>query len=427
MVEYTGHDVYRMMRAEAAGTGSMDDAIGAVRGLSQALDNSAFHVSALEIELADGWKGGAADAAWEAANPIRRSFDDMSDHIDRHDTGMRNQSEQFKGNANSLHDIPPKPPEKGFFDHASFFWDTDNEDSINDYNQKDQHNKDKYREYMGATTNNTGDLPNLYNNAAAVNSNITIASAASSGGISAPEAAPYSGGSAGGGGSVPGGGSGSVSGGGVGGGPVGVPGSGPGSIPGQRPGQVPQPTGGASGHREPAGSSTSAQNWSPPRPGSELPNGRLSSGPGAAGGFPSGGYGSTSSYGPTGSGFGPAGGFGPGAGAGGSGAATGMGARGGMPAGGPGQSGGAPGGAGGRLGAGPVGEPAPGQAGARGAGGAPMGGRGGMGMAGAPMGGGGARGEADTEHKAADYLVNEQNAGDIVGDIPPTAPPVIGE
>jgi hypothetical protein len=55
----------------------------------------------------------------------------------------------------------------------------------------------------------------------------------------------------------------------------------------------------------------------------------------------------------------------------------------------------------------------PGAAGAAGAGGMGAGGRGG-------------KKEEDKEHKSAAYLVNDDNANDIVGDLPPTVPPVIG-
>jgi hypothetical protein len=56
------------------------------------------------------------------------------------------------------------------------------------------------------------------------------------------------------------------------------------------------------------------------------------------------------------------------------------------------------------------------------AGGRPGGMPGGMGMA----GGHGGRGGEDDDHASADYLVNEDNGNAIVGDLPMTAPPVIG-
>ncbi|HEX7659759.1 MAG TPA: PPE domain-containing protein [Pseudonocardiaceae bacterium] len=51
----------------------------------------------------------------------------------------------------------------------------------------------------------------------------------------------------------------------------------------------------------------------------------------------------------------------------------------------------------------------------------------GSGMSGGPMGGGArGRGEDDDEHSSPSYLVSEENGNEIVGDLPPTAPPVIG-
>lgn len=42
------------------------------------------------------------------------------------------------------------------------------------------------------------------------------------------------------------------------------------------------------------------------------------------------------------------------------------------------------------------------------------------------MGGAGGRREEDREHRSAAYLVDEMHANEIVGDLPRTAPPVIG-
>ncbi|RVW04119.1 hypothetical protein [Rhodococcus xishaensis] len=49
----------------------------------------------------------------------------------------------------------------------------------------------------------------------------------------------------------------------------------------------------------------------------------------------------------------------------------------------------------------------------------------GMGM-GVPMGGRGARPDDDTEHKTPDYLINMDNGNELIGDLHPVAPPVLG-
>ena len=58
---------------------------------------------------------------------------------------------------------------------------------------------------------------------------------------------------------------------------------------------------------------------------------------------------------------------------------------------------------------------------------APAAGRAGMGS-GAPMGGarGGQGSENEKEHKSARYLISEENGEEIAGELPDTAPPVLG-
>ncbi|NLG56385.1 MAG: hypothetical protein GX542_12205 [Rhodococcus sp.] len=101
----------------------------------------------------------------------------------------------------------------------------------------------------------------------------------------------------------------------------------------------------------------------------------------------------------------------------------------GMGGGGGGLGGGA--GAGGGLGAAPGAGIAGGAAGGAGLAGGAAGGAAagrGMGMGGGMMGGGagGRGGDKDKEHKTADYLVTLENGNELIGKMPPMAPPVIG-
>lgn len=127
-------------------------------------------------------------------------------------------------------------------------------------------------------------------------------------------------------------------------------------------------------------------------------------------------------FGGFGGGFGAGGGSGAGRGGlgagGGSGPGQGGSGQGGSGQGGPGRGGST--GAGPRSGATGAGES--GGAGRAGAGG----GAGGRGPGGMPMGGRGGRKQEDEEHETPSYLINENNGNKIVGDLPPTAPPVIG-
>ena len=163
------------------------------------------------------------------------------------------------------------------------------------------------------------------------------------------------------------------------------------------------------------GTTTQGTGWTPPGTGTDSPGGYPGTGyPGGQGGGSGQGGGGFmppmgapssggSGYGGSGSGFGSAGGAkgfagtetSAGANRTGAGAAAGIGAE---------EEGAMRGGAAAGR---------PGTAGAAGAGGMSAGGRGG-------------KKEEDKEHKSAAYLVNDDNANDIVGDLPPTVPPVIG-
>jgi len=47
-------------------------------------------------------------------------------------------------------------------------------------------------------------------------------------------------------------------------------------------------------------------------------------------------------------------------------------------------------------------------------------------MGGMGPGGGRGRGEDDYEHNTPSYLITEEHGSEIVGDLPPVSPPVIG-
>ncbi|EWM15870.1 PPE domain-containing protein [Kutzneria sp. 744] len=173
-------------------------------------------------------------------------------------------------------------------------------------------------------------------------------------------------------------------------------------------------------HRPPTGTTTQSSNWPVGTDGDgNVPNypGYPGQGGGGRGGGQGGGGGGFTP--PMGSGFGGGGGSGYGGGGAGGGFGSG-GAK--------GFGSGATSGAGARAGAGATSGFGAEEEGAM-RGGA-MGGRpGAAGASGAGGMGGGGRGgkkEEDKEHKSAAYLVNDDNANDIVGDLPPTVPPVIG-
>lgn len=77
-------------------------------------------------------------------------------------------------------------------------------------------------------------------------------------------------------------------------------------------------------------------------------------------------------------------------------------------------------------GVGPGGSAAVAQGAAARAAGGSGGARGAGGMGGMGPGGGRGRGEDDYEHNTPSYLITEEHGSEIVGDLPPVSPPVIG-
>jgi hypothetical protein len=291
-------------------------------------------------------------------------------------------------------------------------FDTAHDDAVQKNSDIDSMNQAAFRKYADDTSNNYGSAPTF------------PSSAVGSGDVSVSGGSQvHAGGGPGVSGPTVGGAGGSASGGGYGG-----------CGGGSQAGGAPYAGGGWQGRNafvppQDGGGTTATQGYAPPSM-----TGRPTAGPGwPSGGAPAGG-------GPTGGGFG----FGPGYGGfgGGPGGAGFDGAGGGRFGGGTGYGSRGPGGYAGRgPGGGSAGEGARGPGAMSGAGAAEEGfaaRQGGLavgGRAGAPgaagiggMGGVGGRKEEeeDREHRSAAYLVDESHTDEIVGDLPRTAPPVIG-
>lgn len=431
MPELTGKQIYDQMKANAKGGESIGAAIDAIeQKIRPSLQGAQGRLRDIETRLAGSWKGQAAEDAIRAAEPLWKTMDGTVDTLTKHALSLRDQGQQYQVNSNQLkpmeHGEPTgddgQPLERGFWDKMTP-WDTDTEDKINQYNSTANHNKEIFKQYKNCSDMNSAGLPGSYENAPNAGAPVEVGNPGRSGGIDGPTPSGptpgggHSGGSGSGGSgptpSGPGSGTGHGSGGGSGstvdpgsGSAGGSGGSGSGSGPSPNPGSLPS-------EQSPLGSSPqSGAVPDVPAPGSFSPDTSGSVGAhGGSGGaaMPLGALGAVGGIG------GAAGGSGSGRGA------SGLGGRGGFGSGGAGGRGegpvsGAKSGAGaGEAGAANAARAAGGSAGARGGG-----------MAGAPMGARGGK-ESDKEHQTASYLVNEDNGNEIVGDLPPTAPPVIGE
>lgn len=407
----SGHQIHQVMTT-GPGTASLQTASNTAAALERTYVDIENRLKRVAATLGESWVGASATAAIAAGNPINQATVQLQDALRLTDRSVSNQIYQFNHNKAQLKEMPAKAPETNFWDDATP-WDTDTEDAVNGFKGDEAHNRRVYKEYQNASAANRGDLPTEMAGITADNLNVEIVDP---GGTNVGNSTGTSGVKS----------------------PTGTGGwQNPGSptIPGPQ-GQVTPPgtiTGGDDTRTSWTGGGDTGGGLTKPgdvgntvtkppiggpieRPANigvppfGLPPGTTGAGPGGGRGGGGSGSGSGAGRGPGAGGIGGAGKFG-GAGTGTGTGATGTG------------SGNTPGGKTGVIGAG-AGEHGPaargGVAGAAGKAGAA--GAGGMG-AGAQRG----QGDEDKEHKSADYLVNDENTNEIIGDMPMVAPPTIGE
>ncbi|SDG18056.1 Uncharacterized conserved protein YukE [Lentzea fradiae] len=406
----SGHQIHYLMTS-GPGTGTAQAGANAAAALESSYSSIEQRLKRVGETLGESWTGASSDAAQAAGNPINQAMIQMQDSLRQADNSLSNQVYQFNYNKAQLKNMPEQKPDTGFWDDVTP-WDTDTEDAVNGYNSDEAHNRKVYSEFQSASNTNRGELPKEFPGVTADNLNVEVVDTGGDDGRDktanvsnsvrppgTPSGVPTSTSQTSTGtqwtppGSITGG---------VNGGETNVA-----SVVtenGVRPGETGRPPVGNVIERPPntgippIGVPGNPNLTGPGNRGQNGPGGGKPGVPGGGGGKLGGGAG-TGRFG--GGGLGTGIGAGNAAGQAGQQPAAKAGVFGGM-----GEMQNARGGAGAAAGA----------AGRGGVGG--MGGMGGHGQKG--------QGEDDLEHKSADYLVNEENTNEIIGDMPLVAPPTIG-
>ncbi|WP_031465953.1 hypothetical protein [Sciscionella sediminilitoris] len=446
---YSGDEIYQKVVAQKLGTEGMFQSKDQVFGLTQRFNEISDRIKQAAGKLEGSWKGNASGAAKRGAGPAGVVYSTMGESLDKAQDLTRAQAQTFDEVNPRIKPIPSVPAEPngltkfgsiipGISDWTGAGEDVSNYDAaVASKQAAEANNVHHYQNLATATGYNVGNLPKEYGPQQAEGGQFSVGSGSggaplrSGGGHPMSVNPPATGGgggtgghaSAGGGSSAPNQAPPTVGGGGGGGGQAVAhgPAGGAGNAPPPQVGTGPGGTGAQAG--------TNTAGYAPPPVDPSLPGGGTgtatpyggsggSAGTGSpysglGGGFV-GGY-NNSGGGSSRFGGGPRGtaGFGEGTGGrGGSGVGGGKGA---------GSEGGLKGGP--RSGAGRVPAEEPSAGSGRGAAGA----AGRAGASGMPMTGNGARKQDDKERSGAGYLITRENGQEIVGDLPPTAPPVIGE
>ncbi|WP_051898695.1 hypothetical protein [Sciscionella sediminilitoris] len=400
---YTGEQIYDMW--SAADVSKLHPSWQAASELNTKLPQRSEQIQRFANALDSIWQGSAASSANSAGARIASAYLQVGDQVDVVQDLTKKQMDSAQQLQRGVQPVPPAPdPAK----MACYPGQPPGEaqkavDQFEAHRSASENNVNRYRDFVGYSQYNANGMPHF------VDSQPSGSGDGGSGG----------GGQAGGsGGSRAGGGAHSLGAGGSGGGSTA---GGSGGLSTGSPaahGAGAPDSAGAPGHSAPQHSSPGQPAPGSPPPGSlhtsnAVPTELPTNGPGY--GSPGSGYGGSHPGGSTGLGGMPMGGMGALGGMGGgdsSGSARGYGSgAGGSEAQGPRSGAAAP--------RGVLGETE--QSAPRGGAGS---GRGGMPMGGAGRGG---KGGEDQEHETASYLVSEEHGDQIVGELPPTVPPVLGE
>ncbi|HEX7659539.1 MAG TPA: PPE domain-containing protein [Pseudonocardiaceae bacterium] len=390
-------NLWEQFNVNVKGEGPLHEVAAALASAASQHDSDAADLANTIQAVRDSYTGRAADQMNAALQPLVQELRDCSTKAQQASSVLTSQASAYSTAKAKMQPYQQVPDEPIYEDIA--FWKTDYDKAVEANSSADSTNQAVYKGYVTATQPHTvtafdtGALPA----ASAGSSSGSGTSSVGSVGVGSGSGGSYGGGSGGSGYSAApsaGGSSYSPGGSGSGGAPVaGAPSSG--GTAGGSSNYGGTNTSGYDGGVGTANPYTSGgSSYATGNAGGYGTTGGLGGAGGLAGGFGGGGYGGSSG------GYG-SGGYGSGSGSGSSAGSRGPGATSGIRA---------------------TEEGGLGRSGMSSASAA----KSGSGMAGGPMGGARGRGEDDDEHSSPSYLVSEENGNAIVGDLPPTAPPVIG-
>jgi hypothetical protein len=391
------HQIHQIM-SQADGS-SLELAQAVSSNVSRQYGDLERQVRELSQMIAAGWQGNAAHAAQAGTTPLSTMVASAQGELGIHQKALGDQQRAVGDARKAVVPVAADPPQNNIFNEMCPFH-TDLDERIDNYNNGAHTNVAAYNTYVQSSGSNGSTIPSSFPGVAPDGSNVTVT-------------APDQGGSTSGGwGSTP------YSG--TGGGTTRSSSAGSGAAPRVGGGAGPAGAGGWTGTPGAGGLRTDAAQWAgSPGTGGPGTGGPAGWGPGAGG--PGSPAGNSPGFGPLSGGFGGVGGteggFGARGGAGSArfGSGAGAGGAGGSGRGGPGAGNAMSAAEEQAMGRGAAARGMAGAAEARGAGGGPMG-----------AGGRGGKGEEDGEHRSASYLVGDRS-DELAGELPLTAPPVIGE
>lgn len=160
MAGLSGFEIYQLV-AQGESPEALNRAADTSAKSRERIQGLAEELQQLTRKMQDTWKGKASDSAAQAAQPIEQALQRAQETLDKADTSLRAQAQNYGTFRNQVLPMAtPEPPELNLLDLLTP-WDTDNEAARKEWFEADAQNRRAYENYVGLTGQNQATLPQM--------------------------------------------------------------------------------------------------------------------------------------------------------------------------------------------------------------------------------------------------------------------------
>ncbi|MBB5801791.1 WXG100 family type VII secretion target [Saccharothrix ecbatanensis] len=189
MAGLSGYEIYLMV-SQGAGPDGLNQAADVSKDARTRIQALGDELRRLTTEMQSAWQGKASDQAAQAVQPIEQALQRAQETLDKADASLRTQAQSYgRLRGQVLPMATPQPPELTLFDEITP-WDTDNEIARKEWFEADANNRRVYAEYATATGQNQAMLPQVPQASGGAQGANTAVQSASGAGVQAATPAP---------------------------------------------------------------------------------------------------------------------------------------------------------------------------------------------------------------------------------------------
>ncbi|MGW6936882.1 WXG100 family type VII secretion target [Lentzea sp. NPDC054927] len=189
MAGLSGYEIF-LLASQGESPAAMTQAADASKASRARIQQLGEELQRLTAEMQGVWKGKASDRAAQAVQPIEQALRRAQETLDKSDVSLRTQAQDYgRFRELVLPMATPDPPELNLVDQLTP-WDTDNEVARKEWFEADAQNRRVYGEYAGLTGQNQATLPQMPQGPAGAPTANTAVQAAGASGVKSASTAP---------------------------------------------------------------------------------------------------------------------------------------------------------------------------------------------------------------------------------------------